>query len=198
MATADTVIIYDSDWNPQVDFQAIDRIHRIGQKKQVQLNIEQHSNIQQHLFKFIYLKQVNVYRLITENTVDQRIVQRAEIKERLDRMVIKSSRKNGKPKEEHNHKDVLLDVIRFGANKMLSEKGSDVNFDLKRLLCVAKLKEAEEKAKIDAMTLEQSSSTSVYQFEGFDFRAKQPVAEPISLQSVTECVTKVLPSMPEF
>ena len=35
LATADTVILYDSDWNPQVDLQAQDRAHRIGQKKQV-------------------------------------------------------------------------------------------------------------------------------------------------------------------
>ena len=33
--TADVVILYDSDWNPQMDLQAMDRAHRIGQKKQV-------------------------------------------------------------------------------------------------------------------------------------------------------------------
>jgi len=46
LTAADTVIIYDSDWNPQMDLQAMDRAHRIGQKNPV-----------------------NVYRLITENTV---------------------------------------------------------------------------------------------------------------------------------
>lgn len=35
LQTADTVILYDSDWNPQMDLQAQDRAHRIGQKKQV-------------------------------------------------------------------------------------------------------------------------------------------------------------------
>ena len=35
--TADVVILYDSDWNPQADLQAMDRAHRIGQKKQVRL-----------------------------------------------------------------------------------------------------------------------------------------------------------------
>jgi hypothetical protein len=35
LQTADTVILFDSDWNPQVDLQAQDRAHRIGQKKQV-------------------------------------------------------------------------------------------------------------------------------------------------------------------
>jgi len=37
LATADVVIIYDSDWNPQVDLQAMDRAHRIGQTKQVKV-----------------------------------------------------------------------------------------------------------------------------------------------------------------
>lgn len=53
LTTADTVILYDSDWNPQVDLQAMDRAHRIGQKKNV-----------------------NVYRLITENTIEEKIVER--------------------------------------------------------------------------------------------------------------------------
>jgi SWI/SNF-related matrix-associated actin-dependent regulator of chromatin subfamily A member 5 len=47
LTSADTVIIYDSDWNPQMDLQAMDRAHRIGQKNLV-----------------------NVYRLITENTIE--------------------------------------------------------------------------------------------------------------------------------
>lgn len=35
LQTADTVILFDSDWNPQMDLQAQDRAHRIGQKKKV-------------------------------------------------------------------------------------------------------------------------------------------------------------------
>lgn len=38
LATADVVILYDSDFNPQLDLQAIDRAHRIGQKKTVSLD----------------------------------------------------------------------------------------------------------------------------------------------------------------
>ncbi len=37
LATADTVVLFDSDWNPQMDLQAMDRAHRIGQKKQVMI-----------------------------------------------------------------------------------------------------------------------------------------------------------------
>ena len=65
LATADVVILYDSDWNPQADLQAEDRAHRIGQKKTVR-----------------------VFRLITENTVDEKIMERAERKLLLDAIVI--------------------------------------------------------------------------------------------------------------
>ena len=34
---ADTVIFYDSDWNPTIDAQAQDRAHRIGQTKEVHI-----------------------------------------------------------------------------------------------------------------------------------------------------------------
>ena len=65
LATADTVIFYDSDWNPQVDLQAMDRAHRIGQ-----------------------LKTVNVYRLITQCTIEERILTRASYKLNLNRNII--------------------------------------------------------------------------------------------------------------
>ena len=65
LATADIVIIFDSDWNPQMDLQAMDRAHRIGQKKQVK-----------------------VFRFIHENTMEEKLVERAEVKLRLDKLVI--------------------------------------------------------------------------------------------------------------
>ena len=65
LTAADTVIFYDSDWNPTVDQQAMDRAHRLGQ-----------------------LKQVTVYRLITKNTVEERIMQRAKQKDQIHKVVI--------------------------------------------------------------------------------------------------------------
>ncbi|KAL3918383.1 MAG: hypothetical protein SGPRY_006042, partial [Prymnesium sp.] len=65
LATADTVVLYDSDWNPQIDLQAIDRAHRIGQTKPVR-----------------------IFRLITSRSVEVRILQRAKQKIRLDTAVI--------------------------------------------------------------------------------------------------------------
>ncbi|KAM3567233.1 hypothetical protein VYU27_010617, partial [Nannochloropsis oceanica] len=83
LATADTVILYDSDWNPQVDLQAMDRAHRIGQTKQVR-----------------------VFRFITEGTVEEKIVERADRKLFLDAAVIQQ----GRLAEKHNSvsKDELL------------------------------------------------------------------------------------------
>lgn len=65
LTAADTCIIYDSDWNPQQDLQAQDRCHRIGQTKPVM-----------------------IYRLVTANTIDERIVERAAAKRRLEKLII--------------------------------------------------------------------------------------------------------------
>jgi len=69
LTAADTCIIYDSDWNPQQDLQAQDRCHRIGQTKPVM-----------------------IYRLVTANTIDQKIVERAAAKRRLEKMIIHRSK----------------------------------------------------------------------------------------------------------
>lgn len=65
LTAADTVIFYDSDWNPTVDQQAMDRAHRLGQTKQV-----------------------TVYRLICKGSIEERILQRAREKSEIQRMVI--------------------------------------------------------------------------------------------------------------
>eukprot|EP00605_Chrysophyceae_sp_TOSAG23-4_P000663 GSChrysophyteH1.ASY1.ANO1.745.1 assembled CDS len=68
LQTADTCILYDSDWNPQCDLQAMGRVHRIGQKRPV-----------------------TIYRLVSAGTVEERIVARAARKLLLDEMVSKGS-----------------------------------------------------------------------------------------------------------
>lgn len=59
------MIFYDSDWNPTVDQQAMDRAHRLGQTKQV-----------------------TVYRLIVKGTIEEKILQRAREKSEIQKMVI--------------------------------------------------------------------------------------------------------------
>ena len=65
LTSADTVIIYDSDWNPHQDMQAMDRVHRIGQTKPV-----------------------HVYRLATAHSVEGKMLKRAGSKLMLERLVI--------------------------------------------------------------------------------------------------------------
>lgn len=65
LTSADTVIFYDSDWNPTIDSQAMDRAHRLGQTRQV-----------------------TVYRMITRGTIEERIRKRALQKEEVQRVVI--------------------------------------------------------------------------------------------------------------
>ncbi|RKP14963.1 SNF2 family N-terminal domain-containing protein, partial [Piptocephalis cylindrospora] len=77
LTAADTVILFDSDWNPQADLQAQDRVHRIGQTRPV-----------------------IIYRIITgERTVEARVIERAQEKRRLEKMVIHKGafREKGRP-----------------------------------------------------------------------------------------------------
>ncbi|KAI4138454.1 MAG: hypothetical protein L6R39_006777, partial [Caloplaca ligustica] len=69
LTAADTVILYDSDWNPQQDLQAQDRAHRIGQSRPV-----------------------IVYRLATKGTVEQTLLEKADGKRRLEKMVIQKEK----------------------------------------------------------------------------------------------------------
>jgi len=160
LATADVVIIYDSDWNPQMDLQAMDRAHRIGQKKQVR-----------------------VFRLITESTVEEKIVERAEVKLRLDKMVIQGGRLVDN--RAQLNKDEMLNIIRFGANQVFSSKETDItDEDIDVILERGEAKTAEQKAQLDSMgesslrtftmdTNGEAGTSSVYQFEGEDWREKQ-------------------------
>merc|ERR1711953_767597 len=155
--TADVVILYDSDWNPQMDLQAMDRAHRIGQKKQVR-----------------------VFRLVTENTVDEKIVEKAEVKLKLDRMVIQQ----GKLMEQKTNlnKDEMVNMIRHGASFIFSTKDGDItDIDIDSLLEAGEKKTQEQKSKLEELgegslrnfTLDTKEDKSLYNFEGEDFREKQ-------------------------
>ncbi|XP_059536318.1 probable global transcription activator SNF2L1 isoform X7 [Myotis daubentonii] len=156
LASADVVILYDSDWNPQVDLQAMDRAHRIGQKKPVR-----------------------VFRLITDNTVEERIVERAEIKLRLDSIVIQQGRlidqqSNKLAKEE------MLQMIRHGATHVFASKESELtDEDITTLLERGEKKTAEMNERLQKMgesslrNFRMDTEQSLYKFEGEDYREKQ-------------------------
>ncbi|KAK4154619.1 P-loop containing nucleoside triphosphate hydrolase protein [Chaetomidium leptoderma] len=88
LMTADTVIIYDSDWNPQADLQAMARAHRIGQKRPV-----------------------NVYRLVAKQTIEEEVVKRARNKLFLEYLTIQAGvTDEGKAlREQFKERGVKLD-----------------------------------------------------------------------------------------
>ncbi|KAL6713151.1 transcriptional regulator [Lecanora helva] len=86
LQTADTVIIYDSDWNPHQDLQAQDRAHRIGQKNEVR-----------------------ILRLITSKSVEEKILERAQYKLDMDGKVIQAGRFDNKSTNEE--RDAMLRTL---------------------------------------------------------------------------------------
>lgn len=86
LQTADTVIIYDSDWNPHQDLQAQDRAHRIGQKNEVR-----------------------ILRLISSNSVEEKILERAQFKLDMDGKVIQAGKFDNKSTNEE--RDEMLRVM---------------------------------------------------------------------------------------
>jgi len=82
LATADTVIIFDSDWNPMMDAQAQDRAHRIGQKNEVR-----------------------VFRLLTASPIEERILARATDKKNLTGLVVEAGKFSNQPRKDGGEKD---------------------------------------------------------------------------------------------
>lgn len=97
LQTADTVIIYDSDWNPHQDLQAQDRAHRIGQKKEVR-----------------------ILRLITSKSVEEAILARAQYKLDLDGKVIQAGKFDQKTTDRE--REDLLRTLLGGESDSEEEK----------------------------------------------------------------------------
>ncbi|KAL1413280.1 ATP-dependent DNA helicase Hrp3 [Vanrija albida] len=104
LETADTVIIFDSDYNPQNDLQAMARAHRIGQTRHV-----------------------NIYRFVTKGTIEEDILERAKRKMILEYAIINQTDTSGghingtsTPKEKSGDfsKEELAAILKFGAKSM--------------------------------------------------------------------------------
>uniref|UniRef100_A0A8B9L8K2 Chromodomain helicase DNA binding protein 4 n=1 Tax=Astyanax mexicanus TaxID=7994 RepID=A0A8B9L8K2_ASTMX len=96
LATADTVIIYDSDWNPHNDIQAFSRAHRIGQNRKVM-----------------------IYRFVTKASVEERITQVAKKKMMLTHLVVRpglGSKAGSMSKQE------LDDILKFGTEELFKDE----------------------------------------------------------------------------
>uniref|UniRef100_A0A8C8SN17 Chromodomain helicase DNA binding protein 3 n=1 Tax=Pelusios castaneus TaxID=367368 RepID=A0A8C8SN17_9SAUR len=96
LATADTVIIFDSDWNPHNDIQAFSRAHRIGQANKVM-----------------------IYRFVTRASVEERITQVAKRKMMLTHLVVRpglGSKAGSMSKQE------LDDILKFGTEELFKDE----------------------------------------------------------------------------
>ena len=102
LQTADTVIIYDSDWNPHQDLQAQDRAHRIGQKNEVR-----------------------ILRLISSNSVEEKILERARFKLDMDGKVIQAGRFDNKSTE--TDREAMLRTLLETAD--MAESGEQEEMD---------------------------------------------------------------------
>ncbi|XP_065602351.1 lymphoid-specific helicase isoform X2 [Cyrtonyx montezumae] len=152
LTAADTVIIYDSDWNPQSDLQAQDRCHRIGQTKPVV-----------------------VYRLVTANTIDQKIVERAAAKRKLEKLIIhKNQFKGGKSGLAQSKSCLdpqeLIELLKSrdyerevkgSKEKVISDKDLELLLDRSDLIDQMKTSETIKKEKMGVFkVLEESSGSS--------------------------------------
>ncbi|XP_055019659.1 chromodomain-helicase-DNA-binding protein 4 isoform X4 [Boleophthalmus pectinirostris] len=95
LASADTVIIYDSDWNPHNDIQAFSRAHRIGQNRKVM-----------------------IYRFVTKASVEERITQVAKKKMMLTHLVV---RPGIGTKTGSMSKQELDDILKFGTEELFKD-----------------------------------------------------------------------------
>uniref|UniRef100_A0A673G8R6 Chromodomain-helicase-DNA-binding protein 2-like n=1 Tax=Sinocyclocheilus rhinocerous TaxID=307959 RepID=A0A673G8R6_9TELE len=134
LASADTVVIFDSDWNPQNDLQAQARAHRIGQKKQV-----------------------NIYRLVTKGTVEEDIIERAKKKMVLDHLVIQRMDTTGRTVLDNNSgnsnsnpfsKEELTAILKFGAEDLFKEPEGEESepqeMDIDEILRLAETRESDQ------------------------------------------------------
>ncbi|KAF1957129.1 hypothetical protein CC80DRAFT_444606 [Byssothecium circinans] len=160
LTSADIVVLFDSDWNPQADLQAMDRAHRIGQKKQVV-----------------------VFRFVTENAIEEKVLERAAQKLRLDQLVIQQGRAQ-QPQKNAASKDELLTMIQHGAEKVFqnqaagaavsSETVTDSDFE-------AILRRGEERTqelntkyeKLGLDDLQKFTSDSAYEWNGEKFEPRK-------------------------
>jgi SNF2 family DNA or RNA helicase len=111
LTAADTVIIFDSDWNPQQDIQAQARVHRIGQQKSVM-----------------------IYRLVTRNTYEAEMFERASRKLGLEQAVMSQIQVQtpGAAKPDREELNRLLKLGAYGLmddDDSASKKFSDSSID---------------------------------------------------------------------
>lgn len=140
LMTADTVILFDSDWNPQADLQAMARAHRIGQKHPV-----------------------TVYRLVSKDTVEEEVLERARNKLMLEFITIQRGVTDKDAQEFSNR------VARANANVTEPSSSDDISRILKKR-GQRMFEQSENQKKLEALdidaVLESAEEHNTEQTEG--------------------------------
>ncbi|CAN6689036.1 unnamed protein product [Malus baccata var. baccata] len=140
---ADTVIFYDSDWNPAMDQQAQDRCHRIGQTREV-----------------------NIYRLISQSTIEENILKKANQKRALDDLVIQSGGYNTEFFKKLDPMELFSGLRALPVKNMQKEKNHNTTeVSLSNADLEAALKHAEDEADYMALKkVEQEEAVDNQEF----------------------------------
>ena len=125
LQTADTVVIFDSDWNPHQDLQAQDRAHRIGQKNEVR-----------------------ILRLISSKSIEEKILERANFKLDMDGKVIQAGKFDNKSTNEE--RDAMLRVMLESAESAEDLESEEMDDDDLNLLMMRSDDELEVFQAMDA------------------------------------------------
>jgi chromodomain-helicase-DNA-binding protein 1 len=143
LMTADTVVLFDSDWNPQADLQAMARAHRIGQTKPV-----------------------SVYRLVSKDTVEEEVIERARNKLLLEFITIQRGvtdkeaseiqnkmARSGISVSEPNSTEDISRILKRRGQRMFEQTGNQEKLeqlDIDSVLANAELHQTEQAEEIQA------------------------------------------------
>lgn len=140
LMTADTVVLFDSDWNPQADLQAMARAHRIGQTRPV-----------------------SVYRLVSKDTIEEEVIERARNKLLLEFITIQRGvtdkeasemqNKMARVVNEPNSTDDISRILKRRGQKMFEQTDNQKKLeqlDIDSVLANAELHQTEETEQIQA------------------------------------------------
>ncbi|KAL4460346.1 hypothetical protein ABPG74_000097 [Tetrahymena malaccensis] len=156
LTKANFVVIFDSDFNPQIDLQAMDRAYRIGQ-----------------------VREVKVIRLITQFTVEEKIIERQAIKLKLDQLIIQSGRSYSTNfnLEQHNIKN----ITQYGADEIFKAKGSTISDDdIDMILAKGEKKTDEQNREIQKLVEEKMKG--LFDLEVKSIKCKELFGEDPRLQ----------------
>ncbi|KAH9964520.1 SNF2 family N-terminal domain-containing protein [Russula dissimulans] len=157
LQTADTVIIFDSDWNPHADLQAQDRAHRIGQTKSVR-----------------------ILRFITEKSVEEAMYARARYKLDIDDKVIQAGRFDNKSTQEEQE-EFLRSILEADQEEENEEAGDMNDDEINEIIA-----RSDEEARLFSEMDMQRERDAIANWKAAGNRGKPP-PPLLALEELPEC-----------